>query len=146
MVILTRFAFPPDATFGTLAVEDLKLVTVELPWLGNAPTISCVPSGEYRLEPHESTHYENAWALVGGSVAHYPERGAIRSACLFHAANWARQLQGCIAPGSTISHVQGELGVTSSGASLKRLDAILRRLTPEERVLRIQYAGQGARP
>lgn len=87
-------------TLGYLEAGELRLVTLEPPWRGNAPGVSCVPPGEYRLEAHLSERWPlGTWALVGGTVSHFPEAGKARSAVLFHPANRADELRGCIAVG-----------------------------------------------
>lgn len=71
---------------------------LELPWRDNKPFVSCIPSGEYVLIPWESEKYGSCYAFVGGEVSLYEGNGN-RFACLIHAANYARQLQGCLALG-----------------------------------------------
>ncbi len=78
-------------TQGRLLVNGQELCkTIELPWLGNAPRISCIPEGRYALRKRFSQRYQ--WHLEVTGV-----RG--RSLILFHAANEAlKELKGCIAP------------------------------------------------
>tara|TARA_R100001594_G_scaffold68050_2_gene102346 strand:- start:1196 stop:1657 length:462 start_codon:yes stop_codon:yes gene_type:complete len=76
---------------------------IECPWKENKAGVSCIPSGKYELVPHSSDRYPDVWAFVGGTVAHYPDsmqEGQTRYACLIHAANYAHQIQGCLALGT----------------------------------------------
>lgn len=85
-----------------------QLNTIERPFIpdseaGSKPFKSCVPDGVYELRPVESPRFGKTWALVNPALrvwqyAH-ARIGPGRYAILFHAANWAAQLQGCIAPG-----------------------------------------------
>lgn len=60
--------------------------TIELPWMGNWPMVSCIPEGRYRLSKRYTTH--RGWHLL---VEHVPDRSLI----LLHPANNAlRELQG----------------------------------------------------
>lgn len=75
-----------------------RLYSIEPPWKDNIPDQSCVPPGIYTLMPYNSPTHGPTWYLqnaddtIGG-------KGAMRSYCELHSANWARQLLGCIAFG-----------------------------------------------
>ena len=71
---------------------------LERPWLDNLPFQSCIPTGTYALLPWKSPKYGDCHIFVGGSVS-LEEGSAERYACLIHPANYARQLQGCLALG-----------------------------------------------
>jgi hypothetical protein len=89
---LTRFAFFEDRTLGRLEYDGFAWWSIERPWLANKLSESCVPEGEYRLERHDSPRFgPRMWELQ-----EVPGRTYI----LFHAANFADQLEGCIALGS----------------------------------------------
>lgn len=95
----------------TLGFETLD--TIERPWIpdligrGGRKGISCVPKGLYRLVPHDTEAHPKTWALVNPEldVYHQPDdvpvakRQYARTAVLIHAANYAHELRGCIAPG-----------------------------------------------
>lgn len=122
MIELERFAYSPLGTFGRLRhPAGLELYTVERPWAGNAPNVSCVPEGVYALEPHSSQRYQDTWALVGGTVSHFPAPGATRSAILIHAANVPGDLAGCIAPGLDLGWLRNSWAVLSSGHAMDLL-------------------------
>lgn len=106
---LQREPSQPDCTLGLLHVADLTLCTIERPWIpsasgkGGAQGISCVPVGIYRLVRHDTEAHPKTWALVNEEldVLHLPDSRSphARTAVLIHAANWAYELRGCIAPG-----------------------------------------------
>jgi hypothetical protein len=132
---------PPhlDGTPGTLLVPGLPLIyTMERQWVFNERFVSCVPAGEYKLEWHGSRKYPVSWALVGGTVAHNPSHGSDpnRYAILIHPANWARQLNGCIAPG------RGHLKLRHREAADEELAVAASRLTVN-RIHRVIGSGDG---
>lgn len=89
-VHLKRFAYAPAATLGRLTLDDHTWYTVERPWLGNKPFVSCIPQGFYHCRRYSSAKYPDTWEVCG-----VPERSQI----LFHVANWPRDVQGCIGLG-----------------------------------------------
>jgi hypothetical protein len=90
MWTVERFAYLPQCTLGELIIEGCpKLYTIERPWKDNTKRESCIPEGEYGLKPHTG-HVQPAIWIDG-----VPDRFAI----LFHSANYASELMGCIAPG-----------------------------------------------
>lgn len=105
---LTRDTYTANETLGTLIVAMVVYQTIERPWVaGDSPSEtagepgkSCVPEGLYELVPHNSVKHPHVFALVNHElgVAHEPTPG-MRSEVLIHPANWARELEGCIAPG-----------------------------------------------
>lgn len=94
---LTR-TYLATATTGLLTGLARAYPSVELPWKDNAPAASCVPEGLYTLMPYNSPSHGPTWYIenqtlgIGGG-------GENRSFCEIHAANWSRQLLGCIAIG-----------------------------------------------
>ena len=133
---LTRLFEHHGGTFGLL--EDLggalRLYTVERPWLGNRPSVSCVPTGDYTLEEHSSRRFPKTWALVGRTVSHFPA-GKARSAVLFHAGNRPADLRGCIAPGLVLGTLHGRAAVTSSRRAMTKLRKVAADDTPRGMLL-----------
>lgn len=147
-LVLTRYgSIPGHGTPGELVIAGLiRCHTIEQIWQDNKPFVSCVPDGEYQLVPHNSDKYGATWALVNPDlgVAHYPTSGIARYACLFHSANWAHQLQGCIAPGNEIAAAvdtrhtsESRLMVTQSRRTLQRMLDILS--DEQEHTLQIRW-------
>ena len=102
--ILERFCDCEEmGVFGRLLVSGQQLAyTVEQPWRDNKPFKSCVPAGRYEAKRYKSKKYRiDTFALYNPSLNVYvsDQGGDSRYSCLFHPANWAHQLQGCIALG-----------------------------------------------
>jgi|TARA_R110000824_G_scaffold340920_1_gene527398 hypothetical protein len=113
-VQLTRFAYYPDRTIGLLELGEHHWYTVERPWLDNAPNISCIPTGEYAMEKVTSPRFGPGTL----EIMDVPGRTHI----LIHAANWSKQLEGCIAPGRGLfAHLEG---VTNSKNALRELERL----------------------
>lgn len=98
-MILTRFISTDYGTFGKLYVGDKTFYTVEKPWQNNTPYTSCIPAGEYKLEPHNSLKYGDALFMVGNGVEYQDSATARRFACLIHVANYESNVVGCIGLG-----------------------------------------------
>lgn len=131
-------------TLSNLLAGPLACDAIEQPDNHDQPGHSCVPIGTYQLVQHTSARLHEddgvtplrTWALVNPSlgVTHSPDdpipgncQYPHRSECLIHPANFARQLEGCIAPGAARTRAQGsgEWMVTNSRESFKMLRAYL---------------------
>lgn len=121
-----------------------RLFSIEPPWQDNIPDKSCVPPGIYTLMPYNSPTHGPTWYLqneddtIGG-------KGAMRSYCELHSANWARQLEGCIAFGLDDVPMVDPMTNTVAPAVENSRDAIeklLECLTPMStgNTLTIEYA------
>jgi hypothetical protein len=103
-ITVKRIYHGEEGTNGDLYIDgELTCHTIELPWLNNTPTFSCIPEGTYKLEKFFSGHL--------GPCLHVKDVPG-RSAILMHSANNAKQeLRGCIAP---VTYLQGPgLGLKS---------------------------------
>jgi hypothetical protein len=82
---------------------------MECPWQNNEPFKSCIPTGNYRLEPHDGDKYKETLAFVseGLGVSHWPDPEYPRYACVIHRARNHRNLTGCLAPGMAIGLEHG---------------------------------------
>lgn len=100
IVRLERFADTPHGTFGNLFIQNgaFRAFSVERPWCGNQPGISCIPEGVY--------HMERGFYNRGGYAAWEVLRVLMRSEIKIHSANCASQLQGCIAVGLDLGWVK----------------------------------------
>lgn len=88
------------ATTGTLRVGDTSFFTIERPWMDNESGVSCVPEGTYQLIPYLSPKHGPTWCLENESLKVTADgHNGTRSRCEIHSANWATQLEGCIALG-----------------------------------------------
>jgi hypothetical protein len=128
-IIVSRYESTANGTLSNVTLSDPSSDTpietyfgIECPWKDNQPSISCIPGGDYDLVPHLSDKYGDSWAFVGGTVSHYYDDGqSERYACLIHPANYARQLQGCLAIGIGAGVNNGVPAVWNSRKALKSL-------------------------
>tara|TARA_R110000787_G_scaffold238381_1_gene344672 strand:- start:23 stop:445 length:423 start_codon:yes stop_codon:yes gene_type:complete len=74
------------------------LYTIEQPNRDNSPFVSCIPAGVYTVTPHDSPKHGPCLLIIGGTVSEDKGHSA-RYACLFHVANWADQVEGCVGVG-----------------------------------------------
>jgi hypothetical protein len=92
----------PLATTGTLTVDATRFFSIEQPWRNNLQGKSCVPAGFYLLIPYYSPKHGATWRLHAPTLNVYgtePVPAGGRSYCEIHSANFAEQLEGCIALG-----------------------------------------------
>lgn len=93
-MILWRFAPQDDVTIGRLSFAGQNFFTVERPWQDNKPNISSIPDGTYQMERVNSPKFgQDMWQIMG-----VPGRTHI----LFHVANTADDILGCIGLGLTV--------------------------------------------
>ena len=109
---LLRLYGTRDLTLGLLTCSWLErpLWVLERGWRGNAPNVSCIPGGEYRVAWTPSRKFRrNTWQVLD-----VPGRSGIR----FHAGNYASQVQGCILTGLKVGKGAHGLGVWNSRSAL----------------------------
>ena len=96
-LLLIRDRMTPDSTQGKLYLNgEYQCETLELPWLDNKKSISCIPEGQYKVkfrEAYESRSYNYKHLIVMG----VPDRSYI----LFHIGNRTKDSRGCILTGKT---------------------------------------------
>lgn len=91
-----------------------KFHTLELPWKDNQRNISCIPKGEYVAKVHTSPRFGRClW------IQDVPNRSEV----LVHRGNYYTDIRGCILIGSGLTDINadGELDVTNSSSSMKKL-------------------------
>jgi hypothetical protein len=111
-------------TFGELTnatTGEHVCFTVECPWLNNTPNQSCVMPGIYELQAHVSPRFGPCLIISAPSLGVTKQGPSLRTHCLFHAANYASQLEGCIAPGRAFGVVAGNWAVLNSQSALAQL-------------------------
>ncbi len=84
-----------------------KFYTVERPWLDNKPFESCIPTGEYSLNWHESPKFD--WCYEVENVEG-------RTHILLHVANYPTDVVGCIGLG--LSLMGDRIAVGNSRAAM----------------------------
>lgn len=111
-------------TFGELfnaTTGERICVTVECPWLNNAPGRSCLPAGDYLVEAHVSPRFGQCLIITAPTLGVTKAGPSLRTHCLFHAANLPSQLEGCVAPGKTFGVVSDDWAVLDSKGALQKL-------------------------
>ena len=113
---ITR-AYYNDCTLSRIRCGDFQCFGLELPWQGNAQSVSCIPEGDYR--------YIKANSPRRGSDVIWLESVPGRSAIQIHPGNFTRQIEGCILPGDGIRDLDGDgiPDVTSSESTFNKLMA-----------------------
>lgn len=133
-ITLERFAYSPVGVFGLLTLDDgWSCYTVERPWEGNRPSVSCIPEGTYPLRKRESpiVHRTSGGQFgYGWEVCEVPGRSLI----MLHPGNTMEDVEGCISPGKNLGYVSGVWAVTNSRNTFEDL---MHRLTMEEYKIRI---------
>ena len=103
--------------------EDKKLLfkseSIERGWMDNQKMISCVPEGIYDIVLEYSPRFNtDLWEIKGVKD---------RSECKIHSANYASQLNGCIAPGEKRADLNkdGYNDVTNSKHTLSKFHEVM---------------------
>lgn len=136
---LLRDVFTQNETCGWTSFNGRKWATVERTWVASQLTaagqkgVSCVPPGEYRLEPHNTEAHPKCWALVNHALDIYhwdwevpaSRRGIARTVCLIHPANWAHELRGCVAPGKRRGLENGRWRTFESRDAMNEIRSVL---------------------
>ena len=115
-------AYYGDCTTGRLRTsEGFQCLTLELPWRGNEPEISCIPEGDYPYRVARSPRLGVDVVWIDGVAG--------RSAIQIHPGNYTRQILGCILPGSAITDIDGDgvLDVSQSQAAFSKLIAKIKK-------------------
>lgn len=117
MITINRW-YHKDCTLGRLYLGGFQCFTLELPDLGNAQDISCIPEGTYKAFKRQSQ--KNGSVIELKSV---PNRQFIQ----IHRGNYTRQIQGCILVGDSIKFLDGDQtpDVTNSGATMDKILSLL---------------------
>jgi len=94
-LLLLRDTFSDESTIGELFINGERFCdTLELPYRDNQRSISCIPTGEYKVRlrlPRESATRDYLHLLVKDVKD--------RSHILFHRGNTAKDSRGCILVG-----------------------------------------------
>lgn len=116
-VTITREPSTDDGTFGRLRAEHEDAIfecdTLELPWLHNRRSISCIPLGSFPVDWSHSGKFGACYRLRD-----VPERSGI----LIHAGNYAgdrtknrrADVEGCILLGMSRGQIQAQRVISQS--------------------------------
>lgn len=128
-VIVNRFKISHNYSLGHCYIKYSDDCTqyvgcsLERGWRNNESNVSCVPEGTYELKLEHSPRFrKNLWELYGVPG---------RAECKFHAANYWRQLNGCISLGNKHIDIDGDgdLDVTSSKNTMKKFHDMMEGVT-----------------
>ena len=97
--------YSPFGVHGRLITPSIELCTVEKPWHGNQPFISCIPESTYLCQRVQSPVHGDTY-----EVMEVPERTHI----LFHKGNSPRDVKGCIAVGKAWEILGNQLYIRDS--------------------------------
>lgn len=131
-MILTRFAYLADCTLGWLQHAGLKLATIERPWLpnplglGGTPRQSCIPDGNYTVEPFTGARFTDVFRLSNPILGVYRDQVPAgqpwgRRDILIHSGNFVDDVIGCIAVGTSHAITNGRHQVMLSRDALLAL-------------------------
>ena len=103
--------------------------SIERPWLNNAPNVSCIPVGNYDMGWRNSPRFGETW-----HVKDVQDRTYI----LIHAANFPKDVQGCIGLGTGL--MGDRIAVSNSRKAVARFEEITRDIEWRLIVKNAQYA------
>lgn len=112
---LKRFAYHPEGTLGVIDFFEERFYTIERPWLDNKPNVSCIPVGVYDTGWRESPRFGETWHI----------KDVIdRTYILIHAANFPKDVQGCIGLGTGL--MGDRVAVSNSRKAVARFEELTR--------------------
>lgn len=124
-VYLLRILQDNKQSLGSLSVTGDEEVyvykTLELGWVGNTNSISCIPSGRYLCRWTYSPSFKKFTYEVMNVVG--------RTGIRIHSANFYTQLRGCIALGDSHKDINADLklDVIHSGNSIEKFNQYMER-------------------
>lgn len=116
---LVRAFMTDTVTMGMLKADGIDhppIFSLELPWKGNRPNVSCIPTGIYRCGPYSGARFKDVF-----HVKDVPGRSAI----LIHAGNRTADIEGCILPGLSAGKLHNDPAVLESAKAMDALRFIL---------------------
>ena len=123
MLELNR-SYLDNCTIGKLFFRGERVCyTIERPWLNNEKNISCIPPGEYFLQPYHSSRFPDCFSLGSINLGVGLTEKFHRNHILIHPGNFPDDIQGCIAPGETLH--PSTWGVGSSRVAMGKLRELI---------------------
>ncbi|MCL1915678.1 MAG: DUF5675 family protein [Desulfovibrionaceae bacterium] len=137
MMKITRLESSDYGTFGILALGGFRCFSLEPPWRGNAQGLSCIPAGDYMVEPWSSKTYRQAL-----HITNVPGREGI----LVHQGNWAGDKliglrcnsNGCVLVGQARGVIIDQPGIAASLLVLAELCKFFEALKKEKIPLEVR--------
>lgn len=123
-IILNRDFGNKSQTLGVFYVIEndkilFKCECIERGWQDNKRMVSCIPTGVYPIKKEWSNRFKkDLWEIYEVED---------RSECKIHSANYARQLNGCIALGSNRIDIDGDgnLDVSNSKNTIDKFHKVM---------------------
>jgi hypothetical protein len=121
---LDRFDMTPEGTTGMLRIDAKPLgFTIERPWKDNQKSISCIPSGKYKIKFREdptplTMHYRQKYDFFKFHLELQDVKD--RSGIYIHVANYPKDVEGCIGVAASCGEI-GEHKIYSSRKFFKKL-------------------------
>lgn len=116
-----------DCTISRVTGFGMMFMMLELPDLGNAPNVSCIPEGTYTVRKRMSP----SKGYVVLEYVDVPNRTFIQ----IHTGNFTRQILGCQLTGDGVKDINGD-GVLDVTNSEKVFNELMSK-TPDEFQVRI---------
>lgn len=121
---LIRVSTNDEGTRGILVFGDDFVHTLELPWRGNRPNLSCIPAGRYDVSVRTSPKYGDVY-----HVKNVPGRTYI----LLHHGNFGgdqtqglrTHTAGCILLGSRVGRLYGQQAVLASRTARRKFETLM---------------------
>lgn len=119
-LFLRRLSLTGYATYGQLTDDEntALCVTLERPWLDNAPSVSCIPAGTYPVVRYTSP--------ARGYDVFVLKNVLGRSYIEIHKGNLPTDSEGCILVGQRFGMLGDKHGITGSAEAFERLMDSLR--------------------
>lgn len=114
-ITLVRTRYTSQAVLGRLIIGDEELATLEPPWRNNERNVSCIPTGEYKmnyLPRSASGKYRKVY-----HITEVEGRGGI----LIHNGNIPGHTKGCVLVGLRHGYMAGGPAVLNSRTALSQL-------------------------
>ena len=132
---LIRDSYGDKQTMGKLYDKDDNLLahTIERPWIpdpdhpGGTSFESCVPDGIYQLIKHTRPNGDKVVALFNSKLGVWYQKEDRPSTwgrylVLIHSGNYVEHIVGCVAPGNARTIYENRPMVTSSRATMNKLN------------------------
>lgn len=123
-ILIDRYSDSGKQTIGVGYVIDengyikKEFHTLELSWKENKRSISCIPTGTYKIKKRTTKKFGNHFILLD-----VPNRSYI----LIHKGNYYTDIRGCILVGSDLTDLNkdGEIDVINSTKTVKEIYELL---------------------
>jgi len=112
---LVRYTESDGGTWGAVTGDGYKAQTLERPWKNNAPFVSCIPEGTYRIR-RDKTGKQKYYKILEVEG---------RSDIELHPANSPGELLGCIAFGESIHKRNDRCFLLHSKSAMDRFLALV---------------------